>query len=359
MDEFPGNSKMRWNVLKPQTDSRWDPRDWGVSPLTIQILQNRGITDPDQAKQFLAPALSDLPDPFLMKDAKVAVLRILQAIRRREKISLFGDYDVDGITATALLLLFLREAGAQVDFYLPHRLKEGYGLNQTAVEKIKAEGAKLLITADCGVSNFEEVRWAGEHGLEVIITDHHEIPKTLPPALAVLNPKQSDCPYPFKGLAGVGVAFNLVIALRRLLREEGVWNNGNMPNLKGYLDLVALGTVSDVVPLTGVNRIIAKHGLKELTRSSRAGILALKEIGGLANAIVDTTAVNFRFAPRINAAGRLDDAAAVVRMLIAGDASEAQKNALRLDELTLQRQRIEEKILFEARVMIQRSEELK
>ena len=155
---------------------RWDPRDWGVSPLTIQILQNRGITDPDQAKQFLAPALSDLPDPFLMKDVKVAALRILQAIRRREKISLFGDYDVDGITATALLLLFLREAGAQVDFYLPHRLKEGYGLNQTAVEKIKAEGAKLLITADCGVSNFEEIRWAREHGLEVIITDHHEIP---------------------------------------------------------------------------------------------------------------------------------------------------------------------------------------
>ena len=350
---------MRWNVLKPEPDARWDPRDWGVSPLTIQILQNRGITDPDQAKKFLAPALSDLPDPFLMKDAKVAALRIAQAIRCREKISLFGDYDVDGITATALLLLFLREAGAQVDFYLPHRLKEGYGLNQTAVEKIKAEGAKLLITADCGVSNFEEICWAREHGLEVIITDHHEIPKTLPPAIAVLNPKQSDCPYPFKGLAGVGVAFNLVIALRSLLREEGVWNNGNIPNLKGYLDLVALGTISDVVPLTGVNRIIAKHGLKELARSSRAGILALKEIGGVANAIVDTTAVNFRFAPRINAAGRLDDATAVVRMLVASDPSEAQKIALRLDELNLQRQRIEEKILFEAREMIQRSEELK
>lgn len=350
---------MRWNVLKPEPDARWDPKEWGVSPLTIQILQNRGITDPDQAKQFLAPALSDLPDPFLMKDAKVAALRILQAIRRREKISLFGDYDVDGTTATALLLLFLREAGAQIDFYLPHRMKEGYGLNQTAVEKIKAEGAKLLITADCGVSNFEEIRWAREHGLEVIITDHHEIPKTLPPALAVLNPKQSDCLYPFKGLAGVGVAFNLVIALRSLLRAEGIWNNGNVPNLKGYLDLVALGTISDVVPLTGVNRIIAKHGLKELARSSRAGILALKEIGGLANAIVDTTAVNFRFAPRINAAGRLDDAAAVVRMLIAGDPSEAQKIALRLDELNLQRQRIEEKILFEAREMIQRSGELK
>ncbi|MBP1717097.1 MAG: single-stranded-DNA-specific exonuclease RecJ [Deltaproteobacteria bacterium] len=349
---------MRWNVLNPEPDARWDPKEWGVSPLTIQILQNRGITDPDQAKQFLAPALSELPDPFLMKGAKAAAIRILSAIRRQEKIILFGDYDVDGTTAIALLLLFLRETGAQVDFYLPHRLKEGYGLNQKAVEKIKAQGAKLLITADCGVSNFEEIRWAQENGLDVIITDHHEIPKVLPPALTILNPKQNDCSYPFKDLAGVGVAFNLIIGLRRLLREEGIWNNGNIPNLKGYLDLVALGTVSDVVPLTGVNRIIAKHGLKELARSSRAGILALKEIGGLTNAAVDTTAVNFRFAPRMNAAGRLDDASVVVRMLTAREPREAQQIASHLNDLNFQRQRIEEKILFEAREMIRGSEDL-
>jgi len=349
--------RIRWNVRNPEPDARWDSREWGVSLLTIRILQNRGITDPVQAKQFLAPSLSDLPDPFLMKGAKDAVIRILAAIRGREKIALFGDYDVDGTTAIALLLLFLREAGAQVDFYLPHRLKEGYGLNQRAVEKIKGQGAKLLITADCGVSNFEEIRWAQENGLDVIVTDHHEIPKVLPPALTVLNPKQNDCRYPFKGLAGVGVAFNLIIALRRILREEGFWNGGNIPNLKGYLDLVALGTVSDVVPLTGVNRIIAKHGLKELTRSSRAGILALREIGGLTNAAVDTAAVNFRFAPRLNAAGRLDDATAVVRMLAASDPREAHPIATHLNELNLQRQRIEEKILSEAREMIRGSAE--
>ncbi|MBP1719120.1 MAG: single-stranded-DNA-specific exonuclease RecJ, partial [Deltaproteobacteria bacterium] len=204
---------MRWTLLNPSADCRWDPQDWGVSPLTIQILQNRGITDPDQAKRFLAPALSELPDPFLMKGAKTAALRISQAIRRREKITIFGDYDVDGTTATALLLIFLRAAGAEVDFYLPHRLREGYGLNRQAVEKIKTRGTQLLVTADCGVSNFEEIRWAEENGLDVIITDHHEVPEALPPALAVLNPKQGDCPYPFKGLAGVGVAFNLIIAL--------------------------------------------------------------------------------------------------------------------------------------------------
>lgn len=351
-------SKIRWNVLNAEPDARWDSREWGVSPLTIRILQNRGISDPGQAKQFLAPALSDLPDPFLMKGTKAAAIRILTALRRGEKIALFGDYDVDGTTAVALLLLFLREAGAQVEFYLPHRLKEGYGLNQGAVEKIKAQGAKLLITADCGVSNFEEIRWAQENGLDVIITDHHEIPKVLPPALTVLNPKQNDCHYPFKGLAGVGVAFNLIIALRRLLREEGFWNDGDVPNLKGYLDLVALGTVSDVVPLTGVNRIIAKHGLKELARSSRAGILALKEVGGLTSAAVDTATVNFRFAPRLNAAGRLDDATAVVRMLAARDRHEAHQIAFHLNELNLQRQRIEEKILFEAREMIRGSEDL-
>lgn len=349
---MPENSKIRWTMVDSKVDPRWGPQDWGVSPLTIRILQNRGITDPDQARAFLAPALSDLPDPFLLKGAKAAALRILQAIRRREKITLFGDYDVDGTTAVALLLLFLQEAGALVDFYLPHRLKEGYGLNRKAVEKIRAQGTKLLITADCGVSNLEEIRWAQENGLEVIVTDHHEIPKVLPPALAILNPKQNDCAYPFKGLAGVGVAFNLVIALRSLFRAEGIWENGKAPNLKDYLDLVALGTLSDVVPLTGVNRIIAKHGLIQLTRSSRAGILALKEIAGLGNAAVDTTAVNFRFAPRINAAGRLDDAAAVVRMLTAGDLREAREIALHLNELNLRRQKIEEKILIEAREMI-------
>jgi single-stranded-DNA-specific exonuclease len=352
------SSRKRWTITSSGFESRWNAKDWGVSPLTIQILQNRGITEPNQARYFLAPALSDLPDPFLMKDMRPAALRIIEAIRRREKITLFGDYDVDGTTATALLLLFLKEAGAQVNFYLPHRLKEGYGLNLQAVERIKAEGTRLLVTADCGVSNLSEIRWAKENGLDVIITDHHEIPELLPPAFAILNPKQKECVYPFKGLAGVGVAFNLVIALRSLLREEGTWTNGTIPNLKDYLDLVALGTVSDVVPLTGANRIIAKHGLRQLSRSNRPGILALKEIAGLEDAPIDTTAIHFRFAPRINAAGRLADAESVVRLFVSRDPTEARKIASHLNDLNIQRQRIEEKILVEAREMIDTSEGL-
>jgi single-stranded-DNA-specific exonuclease len=351
-------STKRWKISPTASASPWSPRDWGVSPLTIQILQNRGITEPEQAKCFLAPSLADLPDPFLMKDMRPAARRIIDAIRRQEKIALFGDYDVDGTTATALLLLFLKEAGAQVDFYLPHRLKEGYGLNLQAVKRIKSEGAKLLVTADCGVSNLAEIIWAKENGLDVIITDHHEIPEVLPPALSILNPKQKECPYPFKGLAGVGVAFNLIIALRSLLREEGIWNNSAIPNLKIFLDLVALGTVSDVVPLTGVNRIITKHGLRQLSRSQRPGIIALKEVAGLEGHPVDTTAIHFRFAPRINAAGRLEDAESVVRLFVSRDSIEARKIAGHLNELNAQRQGIEENILAEARRLIETSEEL-
>jgi single-stranded-DNA-specific exonuclease len=352
-----GTHQKKWIFAALPASPEPDPEEWGVSPLTIRILQNRGIADPVQARQFLSPALADFPDPFLMKGTRPAALRLLAAIRRGEKIALFGDYDVDGTTAVALLLLFLRRAGARADFYLPHRLKEGYGLNLEAVERIKAEGAGVLVTADCGISNLAEIRRAGEIGLEVIVTDHHEIPPALPPALAVLNPKQKDCPYPFKELAGVGVVFNLVIALRSLLREEGLWNEGGLPNLREYLDLAALGTVSDAVPLTGVNRVIAKHGLIQLARSSRCGILALKEAADSDGAAVDTAAVNFRFAPRINAAGRLDDASAAVRMLISDEPGEGREIAARLNALNLKRQQIEERILAEARGIIRRSPE--
>jgi len=335
-------------------DEAFSLKELRVSPLTAQILFNRGISNTDQARSFLYPSLSDLPDPFTMREMEKAVERILQAIRNQERITLFGDYDVDGATATALLFLFLQGAGALVDFYLPRRLEEGYGLNMGAIKKIHSQGTKLMITADCGISNGEEIRWAGENGLDVIVTDHHEIPEVLPPALAILNPKQKNCSYPFKSLAGVGVAFNLTIALRSTLRKEGFWRGSSVPNLKEYLDLVALGTVSDVVPLTGVNRILAKYGLVQLTSSPRAGILALKEVSGMGSAVpVDTTAVNFRLAPRINAAGRLGDAREAVSLLISHDKSEAQQIAAHLNDLNSLRQRIEDKILVEAKEMIE------
>lgn len=343
----------RWEVCPVKGSGEELPlKELGISPLTAQVLRNRGISNTDQARRFLSPSLSDLPDPFAMKDMEIGVKRICQAIHLKERITLFGDYDVDGITAIALLLLFLKGAGAQVDFYLPHRLMEGYGLNIEAVKKIQAQGTKLLITADCGISNREEIDWAIENGLDVIVTDHHEVPEILPSALAILNPKQKNCPYPFKGLAGVGVAFNLVIALRRALGQEGFFQAGGIPNLKEYLDLVALGTISDVVPLIGVNRTLAKFGLMQLAHSPRPGIGALKEVSGLREMPVDTLSILFRFAPRINAAGRLGDAQEAVRLLICGDEIEAGEIAAHLDNFNSLRQRIEEKILSEARAMI-------
>jgi single-stranded-DNA-specific exonuclease len=355
--EAKKHSGMRWQYCPMGAEKeKLHLRELGISSLAARILQNRGISSAEEAKKFLYPTLSDLPDPFTMKGMEKAVRRIVQALGHREKITLFGDYDVDGTTATAVLLLFLQEAGASVDFLLPHRIKEGYGLNLEAMKKIRASGTRLLITADCGISNRAEIEYAGEHGMDVIVTDHHEVPEDLPPALAILNPKQKDCPYPCKGLAGVGVAFNLIIGLRSLLRKEGFFQEGNGPNLKEYLDLVALGTVSDVVPLVGANRILVKFGLEELSRGHRPGVMALKEVSGMENGPVDTVGINFRLAPRINAAGRLDDARDVIHLLTSKDPERTRRIASHLNELNASRQRIEEKILTEARGMIQSRE---
>lgn len=323
-----------------------------ISPLTVQILFNRGIKDKEQVSKFLFPTLADLPDPFSMGHIDKVAHRLSTAIKKREKITIFGDYDVDGTTATALLLLFLRKVGAQVDFYIPHRLHEGYGLNIEALQKIRSSGTNILVTVDCGISNQEEVQWAQENGLEVIITDHHEVPEDLPPAFAILNPKQKNCAYPFKELAGVGVVFNLLIALRQVLRQTGLGNHQALPNLKEFLDLVALGTVADVVPLLGVNRILVKYGLAQLQQSTRPGIRALKELAALGESPVDTNTILFRFGHRINAAGRLGDAREVVQLLSTDNEQEAQQIASRLEQINSLRQRIEEKIYQSAKEMI-------
>lgn len=347
---YPG--RRVWEIVSNRGPESPHPVEPRLSRVTTQILRSRGLIHSDQIQRFLHPALSHLPDPAVMKDMPLAVSRILQAILKKEKITLFGDYDIDGTTAVALLYLFLKSCGAEVDFYIPHRLEEGYGLNLAALKRIRQKGTNLLITADCGVSDHHEIRWAMENGLDVIVTDHHEMPENLPPALAIVNPKQKDCPYPFKLLAGVGVAFNLAIALRSALRSEGFWCHGGEPNLKKFLDLVALGTIGDVVSLTGVNRILVKFGLVELTFSQRPGLVALKEVTHLQGSPVDPQAINYRLAPRMNAAGRLKDAHEVVRLLICEEERDARDIALRLDQMNSQRQRIEERILAEARAMI-------
>jgi single-stranded-DNA-specific exonuclease len=344
----------RWRVMEKESMLRDNlSSTLGVSPLVSQILINRGIVDAEQAGRFLSSTLTDLSSPLEMKGVRVAVERVIEAVRKGERIAIYGDYDVDGITATSLLLLFLKGVGGDVTYYIPDRVKEGYGLNADAVKRLSDSGVSLLITADCGITNQREVKLAREMGMDVIVTDHHEVPDDIPDALSVINPKQPDCPFPFKHLAGVGVAFNLLIALRARLRDDGFWKGGDVTNLRGYLDLVALGTVADVVPLVDENRIFVKYGLMELTDSKRPGIMALKEVSGLKDATVSADAVGYRLAPRINAAGRVGSAGDGVRLLTSEDYGEALGIAKILDEMNKERQALEEKIVSEAQEMVE------
>jgi len=322
----------------------------GLHPLAARVLAARGLAEAGAATAFLASSLADLPDPFAMKGMEAAVSRLARAVESGERIAAYGDYDVDGITSTVLLAGFLRAAGADVVTYTPHRLVEGYGLNTGAVEKLAAQGVKLVVSLDCGITSVEEVRAAAALGLDTVVVDHHTVPVELPAAAAILNPHQPGCAYPSKELAAVGVTFALVMALRRRLRERGRFGAGRAePNLKEALDLVALGTVADVVPLTGANRILVRWGLEQLARTSRPGLKALKRVAGIAEgAPVTAGQVGFRLAPRINAAGRLDDAGRGVRLLLDADLAQARALAEELDRENQARQEIERRMLDEA-----------
>jgi len=310
------------------------------------VLVARGLSDPGEAAHFLADALSNLPDPFTMHGMRPAVDRLVRAVRAGEPVTLYGDYDVDGVCSTALLSLFLEACGARVRTAIPHRLREGYGLNHRAVERIAQEGARVLVTLDCGITAAAEVARARDLGLDVVVVDHHTVPAVLPPALAVLNPHQEGCRYPTRHLCAAGVTFALCMALRRALREAGHFAGRAEPNLRSLLDLVALATVADVVPLTGVNRVLVRHGLVALSRADRPGVRALKEVAGLAaSAPVSSGLVGFRLGPRINAAGRLDDASVGLQLLRARTLEEARPLAHSLDVANQERQLIEQRIL--------------
>jgi single-stranded-DNA-specific exonuclease len=321
-----------------------------LHPIAARVLAARGLADPADAERFLAAKLADLPDPFTMKGMDAAVARIVRALDQGERIACYGDYDVDGVTSTVLLAGFLRAAGADVVTYTPHRLVEGYGLNTGAVGQLAERGVGLLVTLDCGITSVEEVRAAAALGVDTVVVDHHTVPVELPAASAILNPHQPGCPYPSKDLAAVGVTFALVMALRKRLREGGRFDARRPePNLKDALDLVALGTIADVVPLVGANRILVRWGLEELARTKRPGLRALKRVAGVADGVaVSAGQVGFRLAPRINAAGRLDDAGRGVRLLLSDDVAEAQALAEELDRENAARQDIERGILEEA-----------
>jgi single-stranded-DNA-specific exonuclease len=321
----------------------------GLDPLAARVLVARGVAEPQDAARFLSHELTDLPDPFRMKGMSAAVERLTRAIVERQQITLYGDYDVDGVCSTALLSLFLESVGAAPRTYIPHRIDEGYGLNLRAVERIAREGSRLLVSLDCGIASVTEVARARELGVDVVIVDHHTVPQTLPPATAVLNPHQPGCEYPTKALCAAGVGFNLVMALRRSLRTLGWFQNRREPLLKPLLDLVALATVCDVVPLTGANRILVRHGLDALGRADRPGVRALKEAARLeTEGAVSAGQVGFHLGPRINAAGRLDDAAVGLQLLRTASLAEARELATKLDQANEERRAIERQMLVEA-----------
>ena len=320
-----------------------------VEPIVARLLALRGITGPEDAARFLAPSLDHLHDPFRLADMRVAVERLEAAVARGERVAIHGDYDVDGISSTVILRRCLEMLGGQAVHFIPDRLKDGYGLLPTTIERLHGEGVHVVVSVDCGIRGIEAARRARELGVDLIITDHHEPEATLPPALAVVNPKRHDCEYPDKHLAGVGVALKVVQALfTRAGREKA---------LPGFVKIAALGTMADVVPLVGENRVIARIGLELLSRGPhKVGLRALIEAAGLTGKTIDGYHIGFVIAPRVNAAGRMSTPDIATRLLLATDetlAHEARGLAEQLNAENVRRQQEEATIVAEARKVVE------
>lgn len=321
-------------------------RDIQCHPAVASILVNRHILSAEHASNFFHTSLNHLSPPFSIKDMDAAVDRIISAILRKEKILIFGDYDVDGITATTLFLKFFRRIGARVSYYIPHRITEGFGLKKHHISDVALPNAiNLIITVDCGSDSHDAVAAAKDAGIDIIITDHHMVSGTVPRAVAVVNPKRDLDPSGFGDLAGVGVAFYLLVCLRKKLRDADFWKHRKEPNLKKYLDLVALGTLADMVPLTRENRILTKTGVKLIRSTRRRGLNALIGVCGIDKHAIDAEDIVFYMAPRLNASGRMDHASRAVELLIAEEDQKAREIARSLNHLNQDRRSIENKIL--------------
>lgn len=318
-------------------------KEYNISPLIATILVNKNLEEKKDIDKFLNPTRNDFYDPYLMPDMEIAINRIIEAIEKREKIIIYGDYDVDGITSITVLKKFLLERGAIVDDYIPNRLDEGYGLNKKAIKKIVEEKYTLMITVDCGISGIDEVEYANSLGLETIITDHHEQAEKLPRALAVVDAKRKDNKYPFNQLAGVGVVFKLIQGI-------GIKLNLEEKEYLKFLDLVCVGTISDIVPLVDENRVIAKLGLKLVKVTKNIGLKTLLDSIGYKN--IDSTCVSFGLAPRINACGRMGHQEEALKLFLTEDPNEAGRIANKLNEYNRERQEKEKKIFTEALEMI-------
>ena len=324
-------------------------RELGLSPVVARLLAIRGHHDPEAAERFLRPSLSHLQDPWKLADLAPAVDRLLGAVARKERIVVHGDYDVDGVTSTVILRRALELLGGDVTHFIPERLRDGYGLQPATIERLHAEGAQVIVSVDCGIRAPEAARRARELGLDLIITDHHEPDTELPQALAVVNPKRHDCGYPDKHLAGVGVALKVVQGLCQKAGREG-W-------LQAFVKIAAIGTLADVVPLVGENRVIAKLGLEQLTRGPhKVGLRALLDVSGLAGKTIDAYHIAFMVAPRVNAAGRMASADIATRLLLASDdalAAEAVALAQQLDAENTKRRAEEQDIVAAAKKAVE------
>lgn len=341
-------------------DARWILRDEVPPPqisafaseLNIptsiaRILLNRGIDSFEKAKTFFRPNLSETHDPFLLRDMEIAVDRLVRAIRGKENIVIYGDYDVDGTTSVSMLYLFLTRLGVRPKFYIPDRLRDGYGLSEQGIREIHSWGADLIVTTDCGITAVQEVRLANELGMDVIVTDHHEPAEELPPGLAVLNPKRPDSNYPFKELAGVGVAFKLLQGVSRAMGLSG-------EAFEDLLDFVAIGSAADIVPLTGENRILVHEGLQRLSETEKIGLKALMQSSGLRPTNLGTGQIVFILAPRINAVGRMGSAARAVHLLISENPRQAANIASILEKENQTRKSIDEETFRQAESILER-----
>ena len=339
----------KWELINVDEDEAIKiASKFNISKLVAKAIVNKGLNSDDEIEVFLSPRRGDFHDPFLMPDMEKAVDRVVKAIQNKEKVTIFGDYDVDGITSSSILHRFLKECGLETKIYIPNRITEGYGLNENAVRKIADEGTSLIITVDCGITGIEEVKLAKSLGIDTVVTDHHETGEVLPEAVAVVDCKRKDNTYPFNGLAGCGVAFKLA---------QGISKRLELPEEKAlkYLEIVCVGTISDIVPLEDENRTISKLGLRLLNQTKNPGLKALIESTGYKK--IDSTAVSFGLAPRINACGRMGHEDEALKLFLTDNLDEARNLTTKLNEYNTQRQDIEKQIFKEAQVMMENKQE--
>jgi len=339
----------KWKIQTAESETMaWVQRELNCHVATAAILALRGYLSKEDLAQFLRPSFRHLRSPFELAGMAKAVSRLCHGLSQMEKILVFGDYDVDGITSTILLYQFLRDIGADVTYYIPHRIREGYGLKSKHINELVLPGeTSILLTVDCGISSHNAVGLAQRSGVDVIITDHHDAPAQLPPAFAIIDPKRRDCASGLMHLSGVGIAFYLAMALRKGLRDMGFFASRKEPNLKQSCDLVAMGTISDVVPMVKENRILTRAGLEILRSGHRPGINALARVCGVAQRHISSEDIAYRLAPRLNAAGRLDHAKVAARLMDTPTLDKARQYAEQLDHLNLLRQKEEARVLDE------------